>query len=37
MSDKEATHSFMSLEFIRKLGLAGTESGQAHQYEVWKG
>jgi len=29
MSDKEATHSFMSLELIRKLGLAGAGSGQA--------
>ena len=29
MSDKESTHSFMSLELIRKLGLAGAGSGQA--------
>ena len=34
--DKEATHSFMSLKLIKKLGLAGAESGQAHQYAVWK-
>jgi hypothetical protein len=34
--DKEATHSFMSLKLIRKLGLAGAESEQVHQYEVWK-
>jgi hypothetical protein len=37
MSDKEATHFFISLELIRKLGLAGEESGQTHQYAVWKG
>jgi hypothetical protein len=35
--DKEAMHSFMSLKLIRKLRLAGTESGQAHHYVVWKG
>jgi hypothetical protein len=34
--DKEATHSFMSLKLIRKLGLAGAESEQVYQYEVWK-
>jgi hypothetical protein len=32
--DKEATHSFMSLKLIRKLGFAGAESRQARQYEV---
>jgi hypothetical protein len=32
--DKDATHSFMSLKLIRKLGLASAESGQAHQYAV---
>ena len=35
--DKEATHSFKSLNLTRKLGLAGAQSGQAHQYAVWKG
>jgi hypothetical protein len=34
--DKEATHSFMSLKLIRKLGLAGAENEQVHQYAVWK-